>query len=225
MGFVSLVYIYEKWNLKVYKHIDRERNDASEVVWAVMLKINLYSSWLKVECSVILWPQKLSISQNLLWRKKLDLSRRTESWPTRQCNRQVMAQVCDPRLPASPGDLLLFMLHTIPAVGNRLLWNMNTDSCFIEVRQTTWCYRAQNQPISMSLLVRSRLSWLGENPDTECDKLEEVQAVHCAKARWEVKVSGTWRHVAGKLYYCVFGKHDIPKENPDRDSPVRYGPF
>ena len=87
-----------------------------------MLKINLYSPWLKVECSVILWPQKLDISQNLLWHKKQDLSRRTESWSTRQCNRQLMAQVCDPRLPASPGDLLLFMLHTLPAVGNRLLW-------------------------------------------------------------------------------------------------------
>ena len=70
MGFVSLVYIYDKWNLKVCKHIDRERNDKSEVVWAVMLKINLYSPWLKVECSVILWPQKLNISQNLLWHKK-----------------------------------------------------------------------------------------------------------------------------------------------------------
>ena len=34
-----------------------------------MLKINLYSPWLKVECSVILWPQKLDISQNLLWHK------------------------------------------------------------------------------------------------------------------------------------------------------------
>ena len=69
-GVVSLVYIYDKWNLKVCKHNNRERNDKSEVVWAVMLKINLYSPWLKVECSVILWPQKLNISQNLLWHKK-----------------------------------------------------------------------------------------------------------------------------------------------------------
>ena len=34
-----------------------------------MLKIILYSPWHKVECSVILWPQKLDISQNLLWQK------------------------------------------------------------------------------------------------------------------------------------------------------------